>query len=110
MGHYRSEMVCNTCGNAHCSCPRKPTKEDLSYVLNEQFDIVPAKSVHIMTRLYWPLHETVEKAEAARAEAIRLNFEEADENLRRAISAHRARILELINATKRSPKVTRVGS
>ena len=24
MGHYRSEMWCNTCGNHPCTCPRQP--------------------------------------------------------------------------------------
>ena len=27
MGHYRSEMMCNKCGDVRCSCP--PKKEDV---------------------------------------------------------------------------------
>lgn len=32
MGHYLSEMMCNTCGRANCICvlpPSTPTEEDL---------------------------------------------------------------------------------
>lgn len=25
MGHYRSEMACDRCGNMRCTCPRTPT-------------------------------------------------------------------------------------
>lgn len=110
MGHYLTEMMCNTYGHrlCRCRCRRKPTKEDLSLLLNENFDIVPAKSARTMVGLYWPLYASIDNAKSARAEAIRLGLAVADGQLRLAISVHRKEILKLIDATKRSPKVTDV--
>lgn len=40
MGHYRSEMSCERCGEPRCVCPRKPDKPDVRWVVASDFEVL----------------------------------------------------------------------
>jgi hypothetical protein len=41
MGHYASEMMCNTCGQCRCTCPPPPDKTQTQWVVDSTYEALP---------------------------------------------------------------------
>lgn len=42
MGHYRAEMICDTCQQMRCTCPRKPDPSEKHWVISDDYQIMTA--------------------------------------------------------------------
>lgn len=42
MGHYASEMMCDSCGKCRCVCPAKPDESLNKWVVDSNFNVMQA--------------------------------------------------------------------
>lgn len=104
MGHYRSEMACDTCGNMICTCPKKPDPpQGHLWVVGFDNKVVtlaqwsadypssghePAmRNFHLMMMKRFP---TKDAAERTLSERLVHDIMEAERNLQLLVRAHDA--------------------